>query len=272
MSNGTQLSKIMRRLGVLLFAGFFVGDILADDVLSRSQQVGQDMGAAMHGALHRMAMQQAMPWAIAEAIQQSAGVEPQEHVHLLVDAGRAIFSLRAVLKLSPNLTDRIDSEPLGVGTYHAFNADFSHVVRRDLGWSRLVLAGREWIVVVERDRPLERVTEEPLTGRWLGAYSYTGIQAGGQPVEKEAGPMSVLLLQEGDHCQWSAVSQRWNVLCSGIVAGTNLSAVADSSAENPTVILEAVYSPGEDKIRGTLYVAEGDEAGRATVFLQRAPE
>ena len=71
--------------------------------------------------------------------------------------------------------ERTFSEAKGVGSYRSLSAHGGEVVRREVGWVDVTILDRPYVFLLERETPVSaRFSDEPLTGKWMGAYSMKG--------------------------------------------------------------------------------------------------
>ena len=171
------------------------------------------------------------------------------------------------------LRQRIAESARGVGTCYTLHESLTQLVRRDAGWTSRVAPGTGWRVAVLHDRILERTEEAPVSGRWIGAYSATGIaraETGGVGERpKTAGALSAIVLQDQGACLVRCTAADWTVAGVGLVHGGRFT-VSGRTAGRTVWILSAEYDGREDRIQGELRLAGPEAASTRTIFLQRA--
>jgi hypothetical protein len=190
------------------------------------------------------------------------------------DSGRSGRHRDALHSISgrTEVLGQIGREPKGVGTYVTLNDSLTQLVRRDLGWTSLDWAA-PWRVVVTRDRVLERTDSSPLSGRWIGAFSLSGVLyepgRGMIAAPKEAGTISAILLEDGGQCLGRL--NFGDATYSGLGTAGNAALTLSGILPAETVwIFHGLYEAARDEIRGDLHIARPDAAFRRSVFLKRA--
>lgn len=260
------------------------------DVLTRASELAVHAEPALWRYLGGMMLSRQWAGQPGRATIAALSLGEGEMVHLL-GAGGALFvssdpylTTRSGYRVPGSeqlarreLFKRAMEEARGVGSYRAIGLGGTEIVRRELAWLDLNAAGRSWVLVYERERPTRvRVADEPLSGKWLGAYSMNGfvVLSEGSDVEdwQEAGRVSALILQNGAQCVVRLYSNRWQMEGAGLVV-TNHLRIGEARmvpyADDEVWVFDADYEEESDQIRGTLRVVGPRVVTERAVFLHR---
>ena len=224
-------------------------------------------------------------------MEQVFPLEDGELVHIVDADGRVVLSSDPVLRTVDHgyrfpgndqverkaLWRRALSEEKGVGSYHSLSAMCSDVVRRELGWVHVKWEGRIFVFLIERESPVTtRFLDQPLTGKWMGAYSMkgNGVFSEGVDVEswRDAGQVSALILQNRAQCTVRMVAKRWEMEGAGLVISNSVTAGEIRHVllgDDELWLFTGDYDSELDEIRGTVRVSGPRLYSERSIFLGR---
>ena len=224
-------------------------------------------------------------------IEQVFPLEDGELVHIVSADGRVVYSSDPVLRTVDHsyrfpgndqvqrkaLWNRALSEVNGVGSYHALSAVGGDVVQRELGWAHVKWEGRTFVFLIERESPVTtRFPNQPLTGKWMGAYSMkgNGVFSAGADVEswRDGGQVSALILQDRAQCTVRMVAKRWEMEGAGLVISNSVTAGEIRyvfQGDDELWLFAGDYDPELDEIRGILRVSGPRLYSERSIFLGR---
>lgn len=263
------------------------------DLLTRAGDLSRAAEPAVTAQLGRMMLSRTWAGQPGRAIEDALPLKPGELVHLLEVGGRVVFSSDPYLTTRQayrfpgseqlarrELFQRALAEKRGVGSYRAMSLAGTEIVRRELAWVDVEWLGRAWVLIYEREDPVSaHYSDEPLNGRWLGAFSMKGMMlfAEGADLEpwQDAGQVSALIMQTGAQCAARLVSTRWQMEGAGLVVSNQITLGeirVVPHADDELWMLKGSYDPDMDQIRATVTVVGPRVVTERSVFLERYQE
>lgn len=277
---------------LLTWAGGARAELEAPDLLARASDLAARVESAVWKQLGGMMLSRQWAGQPGRAIAKALALGEGELLHLLDVGGRVYFSSDPYLTTrngyrfpgSEQLArreffQRALAEPRGVGSYRAISLGGGDIVRRELAWLDLNALGRAWVLVYEReDVVTTHYSDEPLTGKWLGAYSMKGdmVFSEGAPLEswQDAGQVSGMIMQNGAQCLVRLFSSRWQMEGAGLVVSNHLrigEARVVPYADDEVWLFDADYDEEFDQIRGTVRVVGPRVVSERAIFMERLP-
>lgn len=286
-----------RCCAALLFFSIFVAggaraEFEAPDLLTRASDLAARAESVVWKQLGTMMLSRQWAGQPGRTIAKALALGEGEILHLLDVSGRVYFSSDPYLTTrngyrfpgSEQLArreffNRALAEPRGAGSYRAISLGGGDIVRRELAWVDLNTLGRAWVLVYEReDSVAAHYSDEPLTGKWLGAYSMKGymVFSEGAAIEswKDAGQISGMIMQNGAQCIVRLFSNRWQMEGAGLVVSNHLrigEARVVPYADDEVWLFDADYDEEFDQIRGTVRVVGPRVVTERAIFMERLP-
>lgn len=289
---------IPRSLAILCCVVFLCGgDASAedgDDILTRTTTLADRAPTMMASRVAALFLSRQWAAKPGRVLEEAIPLEEGELVHILAMNGRVLLSSDPFLMTAEYgyrfpgneqasrkaLWEKTLSEAKGVGSYRSLSAVGGDVVRRELGWVRVSWDGLPFVFLVEREHVVTtRFSDEPLTGKWMGAYSMKGsaVFFHGSEIEswQDAGQLSALIIQDQAQCTIRMVSPRWEMEGSGLVISNRFTAGEVRhvhQGDEELWFLVAEYDPELDEIRGTVRVGGPRLYSERSIFLERYTE
>jgi len=174
------------------------------------------------------------------------------------------------------LFERIQHEEGGVGAYPALKEAPPQTMLRRVEWMRCGFMNARWILVVETEEDLPQDPDNPITGRWVGAYTIQGAERApgerGKELFPRGGQLNVVILQDGHSCTLRAIGEEGDHMANGVVISDRFSAAHIELSRRGKVAVwywEGFYDPGKDAIKGSIRGNAADVATTQSFFLRR---
>jgi len=264
------------------------------DILTRTTRLAGQAPALLASRVASLFLSRQWAAKSGRVLAEAIPLEEGELVHILTMDGRVLLSSDSFLMTAEYgyrfpgndqsgrkaLWNTSLSEARGVGSYRALSAAGGDVVRRELGWFHVTWAGVAFVFLVEREYPVTtRFADEPLTGKWMGAYSMNGnaLLSYGSELEswQDAGQLSALIIQDQAQCMIRMASPRWEMEGSGLMMSNRFTAGEMRhvyKGDTELWLFVADYDPEQDAIRGTLRVNGPRLYSERSIFLERYEE